>query len=85
MAEVRTVTTRVGDGGRLVIPVAFRRELGIEPGDAVTLRIEDGELRVESRARTIQWAQQLMRRYVPEGVSLVEELIQERREESSRE
>ncbi len=79
------MTTRVGDGGRLVIPAAFRKELGLRTGDAVVIELNDGELRIRSRARAIKWAQQQMRPYVPEGVSLVDELIRERRKESLRE
>ena len=51
----------------------------------------DGELitgdgaRVLSRAAAIREAQELVRRYVPEGVSLVDELLAERRAEAARE
>ncbi len=47
--------------------------------------LRDGELRVRSLRRAVERAQDLVRRYVPEGESLSEELIRERREEAQRE
>ncbi len=40
--------TRIREGGRLVIPSAFRKALGLKPGDEVLLSLEDGEIRVLS-------------------------------------
>ncbi len=78
-------TTRLGSGGRLVIPAAIRRAMGLNPGDEVVLVIEDGELRVFSARHAARRAQALVRRHVPEGRSLVDALIAERREEASHE
>jgi len=76
--------TIIREGGRLVIPAAYRKALGLKPGDEVLLVLEDGEIRVVSTRQAIARAQTLLRRYVPEGRSLSEELIQERREEAAR-
>ncbi len=78
------VKTRVGAGGRIVIPAEYRKALGLKPGDEVVLVLEDGEVRLLTPKQTIQRAQALVRRYVPEGRALVEELLQERREEAAR-
>ena len=58
--------------------------MGLKPGDEVILALEDGEVRLLTPRRAIERAQALVRRYVPEGRSLVEELLRERREEASR-
>lgn len=76
--------TTIREGGRLVIPAAYRKALGLKPGDEVLLVLEEGEIRVVSMRQAIARAQTLLRRYVPEGRSLSEELIQERREEAAR-
>ena len=76
--------TIIREGGRLVIPAAYRKALGLKPGDEVLLTLEDGEIRVVSTRQAIARAQTLLRRYVPKGRSLSEELIKERREEASR-
>ncbi len=78
MAEVRT---KVAEGGRIVIPVEYRRALGMDVGDEVILRLGEGELTVLTPRQAIRRAQQLVRRYIPEGRRLAEELISERREE----
>ena len=44
-----------------------------------------GELRIETRDQRLQRARALVRKYIPASVSLVEELIQERRDEAERE
>jgi hypothetical protein len=57
--------------------------MGLEVGDEVVLRLDDGELRVTTQARAIRRAQALVRRYVSEGRSLVEELLAERQREAA--
>jgi AbrB family looped-hinge helix DNA binding protein len=76
---------RVNENGRVVIPAAFRKALGINPGDEVVLRLEDDELRITTMKRRIEQAQRNVRKYVRPGVSLVDELIAERREAAKRE
>ena len=78
------VTTRIDSGGRVVIPAEFRRALGVEAGDEVVVVLEGGEVRVLSLQQAVARAQALVRRYVPEGTSLVEELVADRREEELR-
>jgi AbrB family looped-hinge helix DNA binding protein len=72
--------TRIAEGGRVVIPVEFRRLLDLKPGAEVILDVTDGDLRIRSVRQAIERAQALVRRHVPEGTSLSEELIRDRRE-----
>jgi AbrB family looped-hinge helix DNA binding protein len=76
--------TKLREGGRLVIPAAYRKALGLKPGDEVLLSLEEGEIRVISTRQAVAKAQTLLRRYIPKGRSLSEELIKERREEAAR-
>lgn len=78
---LRTVT-RLGEGGRLVIPKEFRKAMEVKPGERVVLLLNDGELRVISAARGIKRAQEILRPYVSPDRSLVDELIAERRWEA---
>lgn len=71
---------RINENGRVVIPAAFRKALGIRRGDEVVLRIEDDELRITTLQRRIARARRLVRKHVKPGTSLVDELIAERRE-----
>jgi bifunctional DNA-binding transcriptional regulator/antitoxin component of YhaV-PrlF toxin-antitoxin module len=85
VAPPRQEWAQVGPDGRVVIPVAFRRALGIEGGGHVLMRLEGDGLNVVGRDTAIRRVQELVARYIPENVSLVDELIAERRAEAERE
>jgi AbrB family looped-hinge helix DNA binding protein len=79
------VATKIGLGGRIVIPADLRREIGADIGDEVILRLVKGEIHILTRAQAIQRAQALVRKSIPKSRSLVKELIRERRKEAERE
>ena len=79
------IRQRVNENGRVVIPAAFRKALGIEVGDEVVLRLQGDELRITTQQRRIQRAQRRARQYVKPGTSLVRELLAERREAAKNE
>ncbi len=74
---------RIVSGGRLQIPADVRKELGLTDGDGVRLEVVDGELRVRSVKASLARARAIVRDFVPEGVSLSDELIARRRAEAS--
>lgn len=76
---------RMNENGRVVIPAAFRKALGIHPGDEILLELDDHELRITTMKLRIERAQRHVRKYVKPGVPLVDELIAERREAAKRE
>ncbi|PKB82209.1 MAG: AbrB family transcriptional regulator [SAR202 cluster bacterium Io17-Chloro-G9] len=80
-----TIKTQIGKSGRIVIPVQFRKALGVHPGDHLVMSLHEGEIRIFTPEQAIRNIQALVRRYVPEGHSLADELIEERRAESARE
>jgi bifunctional DNA-binding transcriptional regulator/antitoxin component of YhaV-PrlF toxin-antitoxin module len=71
--------------GRILLPVAARQRHGIKQGEELILVEDEQGLRLKTVDRAIEEAQALFARYVPAGVSLVEELQRERREEAERE
>lgn len=75
--------TRIDSAGRLVIPAEIRRALGLKSGDKVILSLRKDGLRVLTVPEAVRQAQEWTRRYVPAERSLVEELLEERREESA--
>jgi AbrB family looped-hinge helix DNA binding protein len=82
MARPDVVT--IGPQGRLVVPASLRRQLGLEPGDRLIARVEDGRLVLEPRSAVLARVRQMFA-HVPPEVSLVDELIAERRAEAARE
>jgi bifunctional DNA-binding transcriptional regulator/antitoxin component of YhaV-PrlF toxin-antitoxin module len=77
--------TRLSQKGRLVIPAEMRKALRMDIGGVLNLRVEDGELRISTMDSRLRRAQERIRRYVPAGVSLADELSAERREAAKHE
>jgi AbrB family looped-hinge helix DNA binding protein len=77
--------TRMSEKGRLVIPAAMRKALGMNVGGVLDLRVVDGELCISTQESRLRRAQERVRRYVPAGVSLADELSAERREAAKHE
>lgn len=73
---------RLGKQGRLVIPASLRHELGLELGDELVARAEEGRLIFETKAAVVT---RLRERFKGIDGSLADELIAERREEAARE
>jgi AbrB family looped-hinge helix DNA binding protein len=79
------IRIRLSEKGRLVIPATIREALGMEVGGVLDLRVVDGELRISTMRSRLKRAQEHVRQYIPEGVSLSEELSAERREAAKNE
>jgi len=63
----------------------MREALQIVDGDVLDLQVVDGELRIATMRERLRRAQQRVRKYVPVGVSLADELSAERREAAKHE
>ena len=77
--------SRLDSSGRIVLPADVRERLGVTDGDSVLVVEDDGGFRIETAAQALQDAQAYLASLVPAGVSLVDELLQERRQEAARE
>jgi len=71
----------LGPDGRIVVPAAMREALGLGEDDVLFARIEDGELRLATASGMQKRVNDMLREFVPPGVSLVDELLKERRRE----
>ena len=78
-------SARVDASGRIVIPVELRDRLHICPGDELVVREVAGSLSVKSYHQALADAQAYFSRLAPPGVSMVDELLAERRAEVARE
>lgn len=77
-------SAKIVEGGKVVIPARFRRELGFEVGDTVIVELSEGALHIRPRSAAITQAQKLMRGLVSTGDGLADELIADRRADAAR-
>ena len=77
--------TKMGKGGRLIIPATYRHALHLEVGEDIILHMEKGELRLRSLKQAIHCAQETVKKANANGDSLTETLFQLRQEETPHE
>jgi len=85
MHVISSQAVKIIDGGKLIIPAAFRRKLGIDTRDTVVVELGEDGLHVRSLSSAVRLAQQIVREFVPDEADLAEELIEDRRAEAEHE
>ena len=82
---METISVKVEKSGRILIPAALRHRFNLKEGTEVILRVDEDGIRLGTREQALDRIRKELRRYIPEGSCLSEELIQERRAEAERE
>jgi AbrB family looped-hinge helix DNA binding protein len=72
-------------GGRVTLPGHIRNQLSLKEGDTLIACLDGDEIHLLTIPAAVRRAQAIVRQFVPEGVSLVEELLEERRQENEQE
>jgi AbrB family looped-hinge helix DNA binding protein len=73
---------RLEKSGRILIPASVRRRLGLSEGSQVIVKVEpSGAIEIASRSQALAKAREEIRKYIPDGRDLVDELIEDRRKE----
>ena len=69
----------------MVVPAEIRRALNVHDGDVVYWELVEGEARLTTKLARLRRSQQLVERIcpTPPGVSVVDELLVDRRREAS--
>jgi AbrB family looped-hinge helix DNA binding protein len=76
---------KLNDEYRLVIPAACRKQLGLQPGQEMLIKVTERGLEMTTYDLALKRFQDHVQALVPADVSLVEELIAERRAEAAKE
>ena len=80
------VEVKIGPGGRIVIPAAFRAAMEAAEGDTLVATVDgDGIVQLASAPAALRMAQRIVCATVPADVSLSDSLIEDRRREAARE
>ena len=74
--------TKIGEGGRLIIPAAYRKALNLHPGDELIIRIENGELRLFRQSQALQRIRAAVKKKMTKKVNYVDEFLAERKRDS---
>lgn len=80
-SDAKRTKIRVGPDRQVVLPLALSDALALKVGDVLFARVNDGEIHLLTRQAVTRRVQALAREFVPEGVSLVDELLEDRRRE----
>lgn len=75
------LTAKVSKGGKISLPSACRKALNISDGDELLFNIHDNQVLISPVKLTLQKVRKLLKDNNPSGRSLVDELIQERKQE----
>lgn len=80
-----TATVVLGESGRMVLPAAIRKEMGLKTGDRLTVSSDQGAIRILSRKMALESirAEIIQKRGSLAGI--LDEFLAERREEAARE
>ena len=82
---MRIEHTKLSEDGRLVIPAALRKEIGLHPGDTIVIESDGDSLLLRSYERVLQEVQEAFAPCRVPGASAADELIAERRAEAAAE
>ena len=82
---METVSRGKVSAGRVVLPAELRKAFGIEDGSEVIFTRTAHGIEIKTLHEAIRQAQEICARYVKPGVSIVDELLSERRGEAARE
>ena len=78
------IDIRIAENGRMVLPRAARKALGVTGAGVVVLSIEGDNVKLTSMRQSIKRAQDLYRQHATNDLS-VDDFIAERRAEAARE
>ena len=82
---MKAIRTKLGKGGRVIIPTAFRQNLHLEAGDDVILHMEDNIIYLTTADQALRKLQNKVKDYINttgQNISLTNELITMRRNEA---
>ncbi len=79
------VKGRIAEGGRILVPAAYRKALGLARGDTILIELRGEELRIRPARSALPRLQDKLKTYAAVDGLVSEELIAERRAEAARE
>jgi len=85
---MQAIRTKIGKGGRVIIPTAFRKNLHLEAGSDIILHMVDNTIYLTTSDQALLKLQMKVKKYsqdISNNISLVDTLIASRRKEAANE
>lgn len=79
------IRTKIGAGGRIIIPSIIRQKLHMSVGDEVIIHVKEEELYITTTEHALLKIRAKVKKHNREKISLVDELLATRRAEASHE
>ena len=79
------IRTKIGAGGRIIIPSIVREKLRMSVGDEVIIHVKEEELYITTTEHALLKIREKVKKHNREKISLVDELLATRRMEASHE
>lgn len=76
---------KLDSAGRVLIPARLRQKLHVREGDTLVFTEDQAGAHLQTLAEVIKQSQDYFAQFAGPGVSLVDELLQDRRDEAARE
>ena len=76
---------KITENGRLLLPAACRKALGVKGGDELIMHLADDELRITSAKQALRRARRLFKEHIQTNQDLVQSLIDDRHREAASE
>jgi bifunctional DNA-binding transcriptional regulator/antitoxin component of YhaV-PrlF toxin-antitoxin module len=81
----QTFHVRISDGRRIVLPPEACKTLKVDVGGTLIVDVSDGGVELHTVDSTVEHFRKLLASKVPPNVSIVDDLLAERRAEAERE
>jgi bifunctional DNA-binding transcriptional regulator/antitoxin component of YhaV-PrlF toxin-antitoxin module len=80
-----TYKTCIGEGGRVIIPAKIRKTANLSIGQGIIIQVENGEVKISSYHARLKNIQAIVKSYTEDKGSLVDKLLELRKEEQDHE
>lgn len=82
--EPRVFSAKIDPSGRVALPADVRTAMDVSTGDMVQIVVEGDSVEIKSSRQALRDAQAYFCSVIPSDVNVVDELLQERRDETAR-
>lgn len=80
-----SLRAKISTGGKIAIPSVFRKQLNLKDGEEILIDLQDGNIIISSLQMTLAKVRKNIDKYQGENDSLVDKLLEIRKEEASHE